>query len=171
VHTAIFPEGPKMTTGVSAWQQAGHLHVWRYAEARHGWHGWQWSADPAGAASLRNLLDRMQGGEPCYRTLRLEPLTEAVLAVPGARHAVTELCARLRVDYRPDRADLQLEPDGDTLMLTLGDGRLRMLASALAQVEVGEGDFGIAASDDRKADPWLFWWMPGIAYSAGRRSR
>lgn len=160
-----------MTTGVSAWQQAGHLHVWRYAEARRGWHGWHWSADPAGARSLRNLLDRMQSGEPCHRTLRLEPPTDAVLSVPGVGYAVAERSEKLRVEYRPTCAELRLEPDGEMLVLTVGDGRLRKLAAALAQIEVGAGDFGIPASDDRRADPWMFWWVPGIDYFSGRRLR
>lgn len=110
----------------------------------------------------------MLGGEPCHRTLRLAALTDAVLCVPGVRYAVAEHCAKLRVDYRPGRTELQLEPAGDLLALTVGDRRLRRLTAALAQVEVGEGDFGIAASDLRRADPWMFWWMPGIDYRSGK---
>lgn len=108
-----------MRNQVKDWVQEGRLCVWRYAEARQGWRGWQWSADPPGARSLRNLLDRMHAGGPCYRNLRLEPASDTVLSVPNARYPVAERCEKLRADYQPGFADLHLDPAGEVLVLAV----------------------------------------------------
>jgi hypothetical protein len=158
-----------MRNDVVDWVQEGRLCVWRYVEAGRHWRGWQWSADPIGARSLRNLLDRMRGGDFCHRTLRLEHVTDTVLSVPNAGFRVAERCSKLRVEYRPDCAELMLEPDGGVLTLTVGGTRLVKLAAALAEVEVGLGDFGIRPTDDRKAEAWMFWWMPDVSYHQGKR--
>lgn len=155
---------------VAAWQQEGSLFVWRYAEPRRAWRGWQLAADPAGARSIRNLLDRMQGGAACHRTLRLDPVTEAILSVPNARYRPAGRFTRLRIEYRPDFDALDLSPDGELLTMAIGGGRVRKLSAAFADVEIGGGDFGIAPSDDKRADPWMFWWAPGINYLSRNRA-
>ena len=72
-----------MRNWVNEWVQDGRVCIWRYADPRRGWRGWQFAADPAGCRSVRNLLDRMHAGEPCHRTLKLEPVTDAILSVPN----------------------------------------------------------------------------------------
>jgi hypothetical protein len=156
---------------VAAWQQEGKLFVWRYAEPRRAWCGWQFAADPAGARSIRNLIDRMQGGEACHRTLRLDPVTDSVLAVPNAGYRPAGRFDRLRLDYRPELDALSLTPDGDMLIRALGGRGARKLAAAFASVEIGDGDFGIAPSDEKRAAAWMFWWMSDVNYTAGRFSR
>jgi len=152
-----------MRNGVNEWVQEGRLCVWRYAEARRGWRGWQWTADPVGCRSVRNLLDRMQGGEPCHRTLRLEPVTDAILSVPNAGHTVAQRFGRLRIEHRAEVDALRMEPAGGVLNLTVGGPRLRKLSAALGRVEMGDGDFGMDAGE-RKEDEWMFWWMPDVRY-------
>jgi hypothetical protein len=147
---------------VSEWRQEGRLFVWRYPGFRQAWRGWHFTADPVGCRSVRNLLDRMFGGEACHRTLRIEPVTRAVLRVPNFGDKAAGVFTKLRIDYDPAFQDLRIVPDGEALTMTIGDRRLRKLAAAFAQMEAGGGDFGIATSDNSKADPWMFWWMPDI---------
>lgn len=157
-----------MKDWVSEWVQEGRLYVWRYADPRRGWRGWQFAADPAGCRSVRNLLDRMQGGGPSHRTLRLERVTAEILSVPNCGYKCEGAFRRLRVAYRPECEELRLETDGDLLVMTVGGRRLRKFSAAFAEVERGGGDFGIEPSDDRKADTWMFWWMPDVRYNLGR---
>lgn len=156
---------------VRDWVQEGRLYVWRYANARNGWDGWHLAADPAGCSSFRNLLDRMQGGPPCHRTLALDRVTDAVLRVPNNRQSrPAEQFEKLRVEYLPSSEDLNLVPNAALLVLTVGGGRLRKFAAALAEVENGGGDFGIDMSDDKRAKSWMFWWMPDIHYHCRGKS-
>jgi hypothetical protein len=150
-----------MQDWIGEWVQEGRLYVWRYADARRGWRGWQWTGDAAGCRSLRNLLDRMHGGEARHRTLRLEPVTNRVLDIPNAGFRVAGQFAKLRIEYRPGADALQLEPNDGALILTVGPGRLRKLTAALNEIEIGLGDLGIETGEP-KADPWLFWWTPAI---------
>lgn len=145
-----------MIGSIAAWQQEGKLFVWRYAEPRRAWCGWQFAADPAGARSVRNLIDRV---------------TDNVLAVPNAGYRLAGRFDRLRLDYKPELDALSLTPDGNMLTLALGGRRARKLAAAFASVEIGDGDFGIAPSDEKRAAFWMFWWMPDVKYAAGRFSR
>lgn len=102
----------------------------------------------------------MRGGAPCYRTLKLEPVTDEILSVPNYGRATVRHFDKLRVAYSPEFADLLIEPDNETLVMTIGQRRIGKLSAAFAEVEVGMGDFGIDASDDRKVPSWMFWWMP-----------
>ena len=154
---------------VDEWRQEGRLCVWRYADPGRGWGGWHLTGDPAGCRSVRNLLDRLHGGPGRYRTLRLEPVTEAVLSVPNYSKKHDGSFAKLRLVYEPEGEDLDLSIEGDVLIMTVGSKRLRKLAAALTEVEVGGGDFGIVTSDRRKAQGWMFWWMPDVKYNWGMR--
>ena len=158
-----------MKNWVNEWVQEGNLCVWRYADPSHHWRGWHFAADPKGSRSVRNLLDRMHAGEQCHRTLKLAPVTDAILSGPNYRQKKADQFEKLRIDYLPSFEDLRISPDGDVLIMTIGDPRLRKLAAAFARVEVGGGDFDIETSNDRKADPWMFWWMPKINYHDGKR--
>ncbi len=159
-----------MRNWVSKWVQDGRLYVWRYADAGRGWRGWHFTADPTGCRSIRNLLDRMHAGEPCHRTLKLEPVTEAILSVPNYGHRMKGRFEKLRIEYVPGFDELRMTPGGAALTMTVGDRRLRKLSAAFAEVEVGIGDFGIATSDEKRAETWMFWWMPRIESQEGKRS-
>ena len=148
-----------MRDWVAEWQQEGRLFVWRYANPRRAALGWHFTADAAGCRSIRNLLDRMKGGSACYRTLRLDPVTDEVLRWPNLGRKCDGRFARLRLEYRPDATDLSLRPDDERLVMMVGNRRLRSLCSAFSQVEAGRGDFAIAISDNRKVHRWMFWWM------------
>lgn len=158
-----------MRDWVSEWVQEGRLYIWRYADPNRDWRGWHFAADPLGCRSVRNLLDRMQGGEPSHRALRLEKVTEAILSVPNYGRKSAGSFDRLRIAYLPELEELQLSAEGDLLRMSVGGRRLRKLSAAFAEVETGGGDFGIVPSDDRKADTWMFWWMPDVDYDFGRR--
>jgi hypothetical protein len=159
-----------MRNWVNEWVQEGHLYVWRYAEPGHGWRGWHFTADPVGCRSIRNLLDRMHAGDQCHRTLKLEPVTDAILSVPNYGHKVTRRFEKLRIEYMPGFDELRLAPYGAALTMTLGNRRLRKLSAAFAEVEVGLGDFSISTSNEKRAETWMFWWMPSINYQLGKRS-
>jgi hypothetical protein len=102
----------------------------------------------------------MDGVEACYRTLKLDHVTEAILGVPNSGSKCGPILSKLRIEFRPDQDALSLQEDGDMHCMVVGHKRLPTLYSAFTSVEIGEGDFGIEASDDRKALPWMFWWMP-----------
>jgi len=148
-----------MRNWVNEWVQQGRLCVWRYADPRRGWRGWHLAADPVGCRSVRSLLDRMHGGDSCYRTLTLEPVTDAILSVPNYGGKALGRFEKLRIAYLPEFEELSLSPESEMLVMTVGPPRLRKLAAAFAEVEVGLGDFGIVTSDGRKAERWMFWWM------------
>lgn len=158
-----------MGDAVNSWRQEGHLFVWRYPNARRGWCGWHFTGDPVGCRSIRNLLDRMHGGEVRHRTLKLSPVTEAILSVPNYQFKTHGRFEKVRIEYRPDFPDLFLAPDDDLLVMTVSAERLKRLTAAFAEVEVGLGDFGIQTSHDRKAASWMFWWMPNVKYHYGRQ--
>ena len=158
-----------MDEWVNQWRQDGRLYVWRYADPRRSWRGWHFTADPAGCRSIRNLLDRMHGGPACHRTARIEPVTEKILNVPNFGKKTVGGFEKLRIEYVPEFDDLRLEPEAAMLTMTIGARRLRKLSAAFTEVEIGNGDFGIDTSDDRKSDPWMFWWMPDYNYHYGKR--
>lgn len=158
-----------MTNGVNEWSQEGQLYVWRYANPKRGWRGWHFTADPTGCRSVRNLLDRMHGGEACHRTLKLGTVTDAILRVPNYGVKAMGKFEKLRIEYLPGFDNLYLSPEEPALIMTVGDRRLRSLTAAFAEVEVGLGDFGIGTSDKKNADTWMFWWMPRIHYHDGKR--
>ena len=89
-------------------------------------------------------------------------MTDAILSVPNYGYKTKGKFEKLPIEFNPDAPDLTLEPDGQKLTMNVGDARLRLLTAALADVEIGRGDFGIRTSDNRKSDPWMFWWMPAI---------
>jgi hypothetical protein len=158
-----------MRNWVNEWVQEGRLYVWRYADPGHGWQGWHFTADPAGCRSVRNLLDRMHAGVRCHRTLKLEPVTDAILSVPGYGHQAEGRFEKMRIDYVPGFDELRIAPDGAVLTMTIGDRRLRKFSAAFGRVEMGGGDFGIATSDEKRAEHWMFWWMPNIDYRDGKQ--
>lgn len=160
-----------MRDWVSEWKQEGRIFVWRYAEPNRSWRGWHFTADQAGCRSIRNLLDRMRGGESCYRTLGLSPVTGAILSVPNYGRKTAGKFTKLRITFEPDTADLQLRPVGEALEMTIGNARIRFLSSAFADVEHGIGDFGVSPSNNRKSDPWMFWWMPNCSPPHNRKDK
>lgn len=93
-----------MTTGVSAWKQAGYLYVWRYAILNRSRRGWHFHADRAGCESIADLIDRMvAGGTPSHRTLALGAVTPEIWALPNFGPPKGDRFARLRIEYRPGR--------------------------------------------------------------------
>lgn len=154
-----------MRDWVAEWRQEGRIFVWRYPKHNKHEGEWHFTGDPAGCHSLRNLVDRMAGGEACHRTLKIEPVTAAISEVPNYGQPKPDRFVSMRIAFEPDAGELTMEEDGDRLTLTFGNKRLRALRAAFTEVEVGIGDFGIATSDDRKEKGWYFWWMP---WSAGR---
>ena len=149
---------------VAEWRQEGRIFVWRYPKHNKRAGEWHFTGDPAGCRSIRNLIDRMAGGSACHRTLRLEQVTSAISAVPNFGEPKADRFTSMRMAFEPDAGDLTMEQDGDRLILTFGNKRIRALRAAFTEVEVGMGDFGITTSNDRKAKSWWFWWMP---WSAG----
>jgi hypothetical protein len=153
-----------MREWVNEWVQEGNLWVWRYKDPSRNCRGWHFAADPAGCRSVRNLLDRMSGDMACHRTLRLCAVTDEVLAVPNYGKKALGSYDRLRIDFEPGATELSLSPEADRLTLVVGNSVLPELAAAFASVEAGGGDFGIATSNNRRADPWMFWWPPRRYY-------
>lgn len=149
-----------MRNWVSEWVQEGDLYVWRYAKPRRAWGGWQFSADPAGSRSIRNLLDRMHGGDACHRTLKLAPVSDAIVKGPNSGHEKAGDFEKLRIEYLPTFEGLGIVTNDNALVMTIGKRGSRDLAAAFAEVEIGVGDFGIAASKDRSVGSWMFWPMP-----------
>lgn len=149
-----------MRQGVAEWVQDGRLYVWRYAQPNRSWRGWHFTADPSGCRSIANLLDRMHGGDACHRTLRLDEVTDAILAGPNYGHSIAGRFTKLRIEYRPEAENLDLQAEADVLTMIVAPARLRKVVTAFRHVEIGTGDFGIETSSSRKADHWMFWWMP-----------
>jgi hypothetical protein len=147
-----------MITGVSAWQQAGHLHVWRYAALGRSRRGWHFHADRDGCASIVDLIDRMVADAvPSHRTAALGTLTPRVWDRPGFGPPKGDRFARLRIEYRHGQEALSLDPAGERLILGFGAKRAPLLRAAFIDLMLGQNDFGIASSDERRAEPWMFW--------------
>ncbi len=148
-----------MRNWVNEWVQEGAIYVWRYDRINRARRGWHFTGDPAGCRSIRNLLDRMKGGEPYYRTIKLGQVTEEIWNVPDFGIPKKDKFATMRVQFSPEVNDLSMSIDQDRLVLTLGNAQLKSFTTALAQVENGDGDFGIGTSEKRNAESWMFWWM------------
>lgn len=147
-----------MTMGVSAWKQAGHIYVWRYAIPNRSRRGWHFHADRVGCESVVDLIDRMVAeGEPSHRTLALGLVTPEIWALPNFGPPKGDRFTRLRIDCRPGREALDIEPVEDRLVLGLGAKRAPLLRAALIDLMLGQHDFGIAPSDNRHGVPWMFW--------------
>lgn len=147
-----------MTLGLSAWQQAGHFYVWRYAVLNRSRRGWHFHADRDGCASFADLIDRMVGqGVPSHRTLALGQMTPAIWGLPNFGTPRGDRFERLRVEYRPEQEVLDLDPAEARLVLGIGAKRAPLLRAALIDLMLGQNDFGIDPSGARRSDPWMFW--------------
>lgn len=153
-----------MDERVAEWRQEGRIFVWRYPKRNKHAGEWHFTGNPAGCRSICDLIDRMAGGKVCHRTMRLGQVTPAISSVPNYGEPKSDRFTTIRIAFEPDAGELAMEEDGERLILTFGNKRLRSLLAAFAEVEVGIGDFGITTSDDRKEKGWWFWWMP---WSAG----
>ncbi len=147
-----------MHDSVNEWLQDGRLWIWQYANANRSWCGWHFAADARGCRSIKDLLDRMSAGEACYRTLHLEFVPYSLLHGIGYDRKCARQNDKLRLQFLPKAHDLSLYPQEDRLVITIGNLRLRDLALAFAKVGVGGGDFGIATSDRKGSERWMFWW-------------
>ncbi|QNA86132.1 hypothetical protein G4G27_20710 [Sphingomonas sp. So64.6b] len=149
-----------MTPKVDEWKQVGRLYVWRYPRWRDKHAQWHFTGDASGCSSLIDLLDHMRsGGIASYRTLKLGKVTESIWCVPNYGRPINEPFERLRFKFEPEREDLEIVVTDDLLTLHFGAKQFASLRAAFVDVSVGLGDFGIATSDDRRANSWMFWWM------------
>ena len=123
-----------MRNRVNQWVQEGAIYVWRYRNINRARKGWHFTSNPMGCRSIRNLLDRMQGGEACYRTLRLGSVTEEIWRVPNFGVPKKDRFCTLRIEFSPECENLGLKA-----------------------IENGDGDFGITTSDQKNAETWMFW--------------
>lgn len=159
-----------MSEDVNAWQQSGTVYVWRYSRPGRSRRGWHFSADPAGCASVADLIDRMIAADlACHRTLLLGQISADIWHVPNFGPPKADRFERLRIDYLPTASDLSLADNDGRLDLTFGAARANILKAAFVDVSIGGGDFEIATSDKKDADRWMFWWMPRINYHYGKR--
>lgn len=145
---------------VNEWLQDGRLWIWQYADANRSWNGWHFAADPKGSGSIRDLLDRMNAGEACHRTLHLEFVSDSLTDAIGYDRKYVRQFDKLRLQFSPRATDLSLYPGENRLVMTVGKQLLPQLASAFAEVQKGGGDFGIATSERKRSERWMFWWPP-----------
>lgn len=153
-----------MRDWVAEWRQEGDIFVWRYPKNSKHAGEWHFTGNPVGCRSIRNLIDRMAGGETCHRTLNLAQMTRAVWEGPNYGEPRRDNFASMRIAFDPDARDLTMKATETRLVMTMGNAQLRHLRAAFADVELGRGDFGIGTSNSRKCDIWMFWPMP---WSAG----
>ena len=150
-----------MADDVSGWRQSGALYVWRYFKPVSSRAGWDFSADPTGCGSVADLIERMtSAGVACHRTLSLGRVSAGIWGVPNFGPPKADRFENLRIEYVPTTRDLRLLENDGRLELTLGAARADVLKAAFVDFGVGDGDFGIATSDEKYPEPWMFWWMP-----------
>jgi hypothetical protein len=159
-----------MAGDVSAWRQSGAVYIWRYSALGRSRRGWHFTADPAGCESIVDLIERMEASDTaCYRTLALGQVSADIWGIPNFGPPKAERFEKLRFDYVPRATDLTLAENGDRLDLEFGSARAANLKAAFVYVGIGDGDFGIATSSDKRAEDWMFWWMPTINYQDRKR--
>jgi hypothetical protein len=159
-----------MAEDVSAWRPSGAVYIWRYSALGRSRRGWHFTADPAGCASIVDLIERMTvSNTTCYRTMALGTISADIWGVPNFGPPKAEHFDKLRIDYSPGATDLTLTENGDRLDLGFGPTRAASLKAAFLDVGIGGGDFGIATSSDKRAESWMFWWMRGINYKDRKR--
>lgn len=147
-----------MAEDVNAWRQSGAVYIWRYSALNSSRRGWHFTADPAGCASIVDLIGRMVVSNiACHRTLALGRVSADVWEIPNFGPPKAEHFEKLRIDYLPGAADLALVENGDRLDLGFGSTRAASLKAAFVDVGIGNGDFGIATSNDKHAESWMFW--------------
>lgn len=147
-----------MTTGVADWKQAGNLYIWRYATPGRSRQGWHFSADPAGCASMVDLINRMvREASSRHRTLQLGAVTSAIWGLPSFGPPKPDKFDKLRIDYRPELEALNLGEIEGRLTLRLGAPGAIALKAAFTDLGIGLNDFAIATSGEKHADRWWFW--------------
>lgn len=138
----------------------GKLWLWRYRTPKRGWRGWHLSADPAGAQAFMALLDFLPSDDAAYRTLPLEPVSEALLHGVGYRQACERPFAKLRVACSDEVVGLELIEEEDQLRLTMGAIGRAELRVSLHRLATGEGDFALHSATTNGRVSWHFWWPP-----------
>lgn len=147
---------------VDKWKQTGTVYCWRYRDNARNYPGWNIAADKEGCAELLSLIDLMEAAPySSSKTIRLTPPTDDVLSVPNNRLGEARWTAARSLSLRypkgkvePDHWDLERE--GDTLTLSIGEAKLRELRSGVEDMMAGEGDWGIGESDE---EILFFWWV------------
>lgn len=141
---------------VAEWVEDGKVWVWCYENAEPDWRGWHMTADPSGCRSIRNLLDRMNGCDACSRQIALQPVPDNLLQNVGHTQSIAPQLPNIEIQFTPDVMGMSVQKSVGKLELKIGNARIRKLAAAFAQVEIGHGDFTLATEFDR----FFFWWPP-----------
>lgn len=139
---------------------SGKLWLWQYREPKQGWRGWHLSADKAGAQAFISLIDFLPSDDAAYRTLHLEPVSEALLRGVGYNQACERPLSKLRVAYSEEASGLELVDRVNHLHLTIGAVSRAELHASFRRLADGEGDFVLHTETTTGRVCWHFWWPP-----------
>ncbi len=147
---------------MQAWKSppefTGKLWIWQYRQPKQGWRGWHMSADGQGAQAFIALIDFLRNDHASYRTLPLEPVSEALLHGIGYNQVCDRHVAKLRVAYSSELTGLELVEEGNHLQLTIGAAGYVDLIACLHRLACGEGDFVLHTDTKKGRICWHFWW-------------
>lgn len=147
---------------VDKWKQAGTVACWRYRDNARSYPGWHIAADREACVALLSLIDLMEAAPfSSSSSIRLTAPTEHILSVPNNRRGAGRWTAVRSLSLRYPKGTVnpdhwELERDGDRLMLSVGEAKLRELRSGVEDMMVGKGDWGIGESDEEMLS---FWWV------------
>jgi len=151
---------------VQAWKSppvfTGKLWLWQYRRPRPGWRGWHMSADRQGAQSFIDLIDFLGSNDAPYRTLPLEPVSEALLQGVGYNQSCDLQFAKLRVTFSLEASGVELVEEGGLVHLTIGEASCANLIACLHRLADGEGDFSLNTNTRIGRVVLHFWWPPRV---------
>ena len=142
---------------LNSWRQTGLVHLWRFTENEKNYPGWHLATDPAGHASLLDLLRRLRNTTESGASRAVHPTNPSseILATVNNRRSPIVSPTRVRV-VRSDVADQWTiaECDAD-VTVKIGvdhlDGVVRWLAAPAAAFNTTYGK-----------DPPVWFWDAGI---------
>ena len=139
----------------------GRVCLWRYRDRARNYPGFHLSADPRGCDQLLVLLDGlMKARKPQIGNVALDPVTQAVLAIPNNRDARASTYRHwaLVVDpsFPPER--LHFTVMNDRVQTELSAIQVERLAAGVRDIRERRGDYAIGDKDGHEL--W-FWWQDG----------
>lgn len=138
---------------VLSWKKQGHVALWREKHRAE----WNLAADEAGADSLRDLLLRLDNSRwTKNHTLALDrpKLTANGDSKKNGFRFADLLTIRIVAESETDV--WSLEKVGRKITLTIDDGGLQELLSAVDDMKSGRGDYRIGGDE---SPLWIWWYL------------
>ncbi|MBB3981313.1 hypothetical protein GGR44_000960 [Sphingobium fontiphilum] len=148
-----------MEETVGSWQQEGRISLWRYRKAPKMYHGWHFTADQEGCASLIELFNILSSStNPAHRTISLtDPQEVGADRIFGSHGFRLDVPAKLRIANDLDESG-SIGLAANVFVMPLRSEDIGQFADAVRDISGDHADFGVSfGSNDIIIN---FWWWP-----------